>query len=86
MYEPKVNDYVLWKQSVGDDIEGWIYFKCSDYITIEINVKPKPEEDFAHSRFHKNERTLILCYNKSWKNLKFVKSRKSVYDEVNWAT
>ena len=83
MYEPKVNDYVLWKQNVGVDIEGWIYFKDNDYLTIEINVKPKHEEDLVHSGFHRNERTLILCYRQSWKDLKYIKSRKSVYDKVN---
>jgi hypothetical protein len=31
-YIPKVNDYVKW-ETKGQ--EGWVYFKCKDYITIE---------------------------------------------------
>jgi hypothetical protein len=30
-YEPQVNDFVKWNKGV----EGWVYFKCEDYITIE---------------------------------------------------
>ena len=26
-YEPKVNDYVIWKRPSGDWEEGWVYFK-----------------------------------------------------------
>ena len=29
MYVPKLDDYVKWK-----DHEGWVYFQCSEYITI----------------------------------------------------
>ena len=58
MYEPQVDDYVKWTNSLGDVIEGWVYFKgdpvdnvkrkkegwkpLSQYITIETGVKPKP--------------------------------------------
>ena len=83
MYEPRVNDYVLWKRSVGFEIEGWVYYKDKDYITIEINVKPKPDDDLIHSQFHRNERTLVICYRDSWKELRHIKSRRSVYDKVN---
>jgi len=34
-YTPKVNDYVNWKTKKN---EGWVYFKCDDYITIETYV------------------------------------------------
>ena len=27
MYEPQVNDYVIWKRPNGDIDEGWVYFK-----------------------------------------------------------
>ena len=27
MYEPQVDDYVKWTNSLGDVIEGWVYFK-----------------------------------------------------------
>ena len=59
MYEPKVDDYVIWKKANGDIDEGWVYFKgdpvdnekrrkqgwnsISQYITIEIHVYPKKE-------------------------------------------
>jgi len=59
MYEPQVNDYVIWKRPSGDTDEGWVYFKgepvdnekrkkqgwngISQYITIETHVYPKTE-------------------------------------------
>ena len=27
MYEPQVDDYVIWKRPSGDIDEGWVYFK-----------------------------------------------------------
>ena len=58
MYEPEVDDYVIWDRPNGDIDEGWVYFKgdvidnekrtksgwnpLSQYITIETSVKPKP--------------------------------------------
>ena len=57
MYEPEVDDYVVWERPNGDIDEGWVYFKgepvdneqrvkngwnpLSQYITIETSVKPK---------------------------------------------
>jgi len=57
MYEPEVDDYVIWERPNGDIDEGWVYFKgdpvdnekrtksgwnpLSQYITIETSVKPK---------------------------------------------
>ena len=57
MYEPEVDDYVIWKRPNGDWEEGWVYFKgdpvdnekrvkdgwnpVSQYITIETGIKPK---------------------------------------------
>ena len=57
MYEPQVDDYVIWNRPNGDIEEGWVYFKgdpvnnnkrakdgwkpISQYITIEIHVYPK---------------------------------------------
>ena len=59
MYEPQVDDYVIWERPSGDTDEGWVYFKgdvednekrkkqgwnpLSQYITIEIHVYPKKE-------------------------------------------
>ena len=33
-YTPIVDDYVKWK-----DIEGWVYYKGDEYLTIEVGVK-----------------------------------------------
>ena len=59
MYEPQVDDYVIWNRPNGDIEEGWVYFKgdpvdnekrvkqgwnrVSQYITIETHVYPKKE-------------------------------------------
>ena len=55
MYEPEVNDYVIWESTTeGVNDEGWVYFKCPEiedkvgfskhtrYITIETGIKPRP--------------------------------------------
>ena len=44
-YQPKVNDYVIWKHHV----RGWVYFKCDQYVTIEILVTPRHSEDVGHT-------------------------------------
>jgi hypothetical protein len=77
MYEPQVNHYVKWKPH----IEGWVYFKDKKYITIEIGVKPKNEENYACCSIHRNDRLMILCYHDQWKELTYVKSRESVYEK-----
>jgi len=50
------------------------------YITIEIGVKPKPNCEYTREEKHKYIHTLLLCYPHQWKDLTYVKSRKSVYD------
>ena len=55
MYEPEVNDYVIWETLTdGVNDEGWVYFKCPEldekngfnnhtrYITIETGIKLRP--------------------------------------------
>jgi len=79
MYEPKVNDYVQWTEYV----EGWVYFKCDEYISIEMSVKPKDCENYEACSLHRNDRLLVLCYHNQWKELTYVKSRESVYEEEN---
>ncbi len=65
MYEPEVNDYVIWERETGSDHiekdEGWVYFKgdpveykkgfneCPRYITIETGVRDKPKEQLEGS-------------------------------------
>jgi len=75
MYEPRVNDYVYW----NDRVEGWVYFKGDEYITIEINVRPKDKQNYRACSLHRNDRLLVLCYRNQWKDLTYVKSRESVY-------
>ena len=64
MYEPKVDDYVIWQRPNGDIDEGWVYHKgepvdndkrkkqgwnpLSQYITIETSIRPKKNEPHKH--------------------------------------
>jgi len=73
-YNPKVNDYVKWKH-----MEGWIYFKDEEYISIEIAVKDKLCNKGTH---HKKDHLLVLCYHNQWHELEYITSRESVHDDV----
>ena len=77
-YEPNVNDYVVWSKGV----EGWVYFKDKEYITIEYIVRPKDEVNLECCPIHRNERLLVICYNSQWKELQYIKSRQSIYEET----
>ena len=75
-YEPQIDDYVIWdKIGSQDNDEGWVYFKCEDYITIETGIKPKPPCQLAQSK-HRYIHTLLVCQCDYWHQLKFVKSRE----------
>jgi len=76
-YDPQINDYVTWAKG----IEGWVYFKDKDYLTIEVFVRPKDCENYEACCLHRNERLLVVCYRNQWKDLTYVKSRKSIYEE-----
>ena len=76
-YEPEVNDYVIWKH----DVKGWVYFKDNDYVTIEMLVMPRHRDDIGHTPFHSNDRLLVVCYHEQWKELKYVRSRQTMYEE-----
>jgi len=76
-YDPQVNDFVVWTKGV----EGWVYFKCDEYITIEHNVRPKNEVNLECCPIHTNERLLVVCYKDQWKQLEYVKSRQSIHEE-----
>lgn len=78
-YTPKTNDYVLWDNGKG--VEGWVYFRDDEYITIEYIVRPKDEENYECCPIHKNERLLVVCYREDWNQLKYVKSRESIYEK-----
>lgn len=77
-YEPHINDYVKWTKGV----EGWIYFKDTKYITIEVAVRPKDDINYQCCSIHRNERVLVVCYNNQWKELEYITSRKSIYEET----
>lgn len=77
-YSPKVNDYVVWENGKG--VEGWIYFKCKDYVTIEELVVPKDDVNLQCCSLHRNDRLLVLCYHEQWSQLRYVKSRQSVHE------
>lgn len=78
-YVPKINDYVKW--SNGKGVEGWIYFCDKEYVTIEIYVRPKDPENYEHCSLHQNERLLVLCHKEQWKELEYIKTRQSIYEE-----
>ena len=75
-YIPKVNDYVIWDKGKYGKDEGWVYFFSEEYITIETGVKPRPDAECEGSR-HQFIHTLLLCHAEFWKDLQYVKSRKS---------
>lgn len=77
-YIPHVNDYVKWNDGKG--VEGWVYFKCKDYITIEQSVRLKDCENYEACCLHANDRLLVLCYVNQWNQLEYVKSRESIYE------
>ena len=76
MYEPQVNDYVRWVTALGMVHEGWVYYKgipddnekrvknkwvaTSNYITIEIATKPRPQCDLS-TFFHKRIHVCLCC-------------------------
>ena len=76
-YVPKVNDYVIWDKGQYGKDEGWVYFICDEYITIETGVRPKPKDQCTPNERHKYIHTLLLCHAPFWKDLQYVKSRKS---------
>jgi hypothetical protein len=76
-YQPQLNDFVRWK----NDIEGWVYFKGNDYLTLEVSVRPKDKQNYQHCSLHRNERLLVICYYYQWGELEYIKSRKSIYEE-----
>lgn len=76
MYVPEVDDYVVWKQKHFID-EGWVYFKCSSYITIEVGTKDKPDELVSK---HKKTHILVVCQAQYWKDLEYYLNRRSEDD------
>ena len=97
MYEPEVNDYVIWTTAWGMVHEGWVYFKAEpsepkkgwrtpeQYITIEIGTKDRVECEYTADKpiRHKKHHICLLCYKENWKELKFVRRRVSIHDDTD---
>jgi len=79
-YTPKVNDYVIWTDSLGRVTKGWVYFSSEHYITIEIAVRDKPD-DLVN--FHKKVHCCVLCFPENWHELKYIKSGAHQQDIVD---
>ena len=91
MYEPQIGDYVKWTTALGMVHEGWVYFKgkptpkkrgfhkAEHYITIEVGVKDKPEEECMKS-LHKKNHVLLLCYHWNWHELEYITNRRDSID------
>ena len=80
-YIPKVNDYVIWDKGEHGKDEGWVYFFSEEYITIETGIRPKPPDQYSANDRHRYIHTLLLCHAPFWKDLQYVKSRKSKYPQ-----
>lgn len=80
-YTPKLDDYVKWTDSLGRVVEGWVYFVDSEYITIEIGVKCKDDENIADCPIHKKTHCLIVCYPQYWHGLEYIKNRRGEEDQ-----
>ena len=73
-YAPKVNDYVKWHHGEFID-EGWVYFQCNDYITIEVGTKDKPD---TLVDIHKKTHILVVCQSWYWHELEYLHSRGDI--------
>ena len=78
MYKPRLNDYVQWQNGV----EGWVYFVCKSYITIETIVRPKDEQNIQDCCLHHNTRVLVLCYENQWNELTLLGHRTDKYSDT----
>ena len=79
-YTPEVDDYVCWHKE-KHSVEGWVYFKDQEYITIEIGVKCKDTEDIVNCPIHQKTHTLVLCFPEYYHQLEYIKTRANKYDE-----
>ena len=59
MYEPEVDDYVIWNRPNGDIEEGWVYFK-GDPVDNEKRIKQGWN---TISRYITIETILIVTYS-----------------------
>ena len=55
-----------------------MYFKCDDYITIEVRVKDKCDQNIKDCPIHKKTHVLLVCYTQFWSELEYVKNRRNI--------
>jgi hypothetical protein len=79
-YTPEVDDYVKWNKG-NHPVEGWIYYKDQEYITIEIGVKCKNMDNITACPIHHKTHTLVVCFPKYYHQLEYIKTRANKYDE-----
>ena len=60
--------------------DNWI--PTSNYITIEIATKPRPQCDLS-TFFHKRIHVCLCCYENNWHELTFIRRRVSKQDDTN---
>ena len=77
LYTPRIDDYVKWDHA-GHIDQGWVYFKCDDYITIEVRVKDKCDQNIKDCPIHKKTHVLLVCYAQFWSELEYVKNRRNI--------
>ena len=98
MEQPNVNDYVKWTTELGAVHEGWVYFKgkgednakrikdgwtpISNYISLEIATKPRPQCDLSKF-FHKRIHVCLCCYEEQWNELEYIRRRVSKHDDTD---
>ncbi len=86
--------WVYFKGPVMEEKKGFV--TKARYITIETHVTDKPKNELEPSNGkrstnpHTKVHCLLLCYEQDWKDLKFIKRRKTKncmhyaqYDDVN---
>ena len=76
-YQPRVNDYVIW-----NDLKGWVYFVCDEYITIEIKTKPKPDK----LSMHKFDHVCVLCFTHDFNQLTYIATRPTIHHGLEEST
>ena len=81
-FEPQVNDYVRW-QKEHHTVEGWVYFKDEEYITIEVGVKPKKTCNYVKNVLHCKDHILVVCHSFLWDELQYIKSRETNHEAAN---
>ena len=79
-YIPEVDDYVQWNKGKYS-VEGWVYFKDQEYITIEIGVKCKDPDNITDCPIHQKTHSLVLCFPEYYHQLTYIKTRANKYDE-----